>query len=67
MKTAILAFLLSVAPVHATPKSLDYWGRLSTASEARRHALHRFYCTVQMELAEREIMRGRWVSNPRCW
>lgn len=62
----VLALLwLAIAIAHAREsRSFDYWGNLSTPAEARRHDLRRFHCVVQMELAQREIMRGRW--NPKC-
>jgi hypothetical protein len=71
MKTALLLALalMSASPAGARSRadpSLDYRGNLSTG-QVRRTEMHHFYCVVQMELAQREIMRGRWVGNPRCW
>lgn len=64
MRTALL---LAYALLAAT----GAWGRnrttFDTPEQARRHEVRTFYCNVQMELAAKQIMRGRWVDNRRCW
>lgn len=72
MRTALLIALAVLAIDGAWSRerqnlTLSYYGKVTTTEGARRDELRHFYCTVQAERAQHEIMRGRWVASRGCW
>lgn len=64
MRAALLLALIVMATGSASARNRTAF---DTPEQARRHEVHTFYCNVQTEMAAKQIMRGRWVENRRCW